>query len=163
MHIAACKNTQLIIDFSGEFVLMFFPFVIVCLPCNSLIWGIACSSVISRGGRDGHCWLSTPLFPAPESSAEHSRYPMSAYWSSHVMWNPFTLLDLDWPFISEIYLHRIHKLISMLSSSVMETVSDKARSMVVHLIGCCVVGSAEMKNGEHVRSPTLCLLRSPRT
>lgn len=35
----------------------------------------------------------------------------------------------------------------MLSPSVMETVSDKARSVVVHLIGCCVVGSAEMKNG----------------
>lgn len=69
MHIVACKNTQLIIDFSGKFVLnIFFPFVVMCLLGNSLIWVIACSSVISRDSGDGHCWLSTLLFPAPESS-----------------------------------------------------------------------------------------------
>lgn len=32
----------------------------------------------------------------------------------------------------------------------METVPDEAQSLVVHLIGCCGVGSVEMKNGEDV-------------
>lgn len=56
--------------------------------------------------------------------------------------------------MSEICLPQIHDLLSLLSPSLMEAVHDKSRSLIVHLIGCCVIGSVEMKNGEAIRSPT---------